>query len=285
MIRTVGFVGLGTIGAPMAKRLCDGPFETLVYDLRPEPVAELVEHGAKAASSARELGERCEWIGVCVVDDVGTEAVIAGEDGILSSARADSIIAIHSTIHPDTARRLAKLASAQGVHVIDAQMTGGPARAAEGKLRYMVGGDSKALERSRPVLECSAEEITECGDVGLGAVAKLCNNLVQFQAWQAFVDAEKLAEKSGLERETLHRVLSWIMNDNARLMLAGRNALEKDPDNEFLKSRFIPTMHLAEKDLSLALDVGRKLGVSLPSTGLCAQQVARMLGISDPDRR
>ena len=102
-IETVGFVGLGDIGAPMAANLC-GSFETLVYDLRPEAVRSLVEQGAAAAGSCREVGERCQAVGVCVVDDAGTQAVVAGPDGLLAAAAEGTIVAIHGTVHPETVR-------------------------------------------------------------------------------------------------------------------------------------------------------------------------------------
>ncbi|MEN8185272.1 MAG: NAD(P)-dependent oxidoreductase [Myxococcota bacterium] len=285
MIQRVGFIGLGNIGAPMARNLCGGTFEVIVFDLQEEAMAPLLEAGAKAAASAREVGERSEMVGVCVVDDAATFAVVAGEDGILAGAAAGTIIALHGTIHPDTARRLGEQAAASGVAVVDAQMTGGPRGAEARQLRYMVGGDAQVLERCRPVLETSAAEITHCGALGMGAVAKLCNNLAQYVAWQGFVEADRLARHAGLDPEILLQVLSWLMNDNARLMLAGRNALEAAPDNEFLGSRMGAAMRLAEKDLSLALDVARWVEVSLPGAGLCAQEAARLFGVPDPGRR
>ena len=284
MASTVGFIGLGDIGEPMARNLC-GTYETVVYDLREEAVAKLVESGAKAASSCREVGERCEVIGVCVMDDAATEAVFLGDDGILAGASADTLVAIHSTINPRTIEKLAERASECGVHVLDAQMTGGRARAETRELRYMVGGDDALVERLRPVLETSAEQITHCGQLGNGAIAKLCNNLVQYQAWLGFVEADRLAVESGLDREKLYEVLSWIMNDNARTMMAGRTALENDPDNEFLKGRFTDVMLLAEKDLTLALEVARQSGVAMPSAGLLVQQLARLFAVPDPKRR
>jgi 3-hydroxyisobutyrate dehydrogenase len=283
MVERVGFIGLGDIGEPMARNLC-GSFEVLVYDLLEEAMERLVEHGARAASSSREVGERCEVVGVCVVDDAATEAVVAGAQGILAGAGPETIVAIHSTIHPDTARGLARRGAERGVHVVDAQITGGRAGAEARRLRYMVGGDAEALERCRPVLETSASEITHCGDVGMGAVAKLCNNLVQYQAWQAYTEADRLAAEAGLAREVLLEVLGWIMNDNARAFLAGRNALEGNPDNAFLRERFTAVMQLCKKDLSLALDVARQVGVSLPGAGLCAEQAARLFALPDPDR-
>jgi 3-hydroxyisobutyrate dehydrogenase len=224
-------------------------------------------------------------IGVCVVDDAVTEAVVAGDGGVLEGAAPGAIVAIHGTVHPATVRSLAERAAARGVHVVDAQITGGHQRAVERQLRYMVGGETEVLDRARPVFETSASQITYCGPVGMGAVAKLCNNLVQYQAWQAYVEAERLGRAAGLSQEVLLEVLAWIMNDNARTMMVGRGALERDPENAFLKGRFLSVMLLAEKDLSLALDVARGLGVSLPGTGLCAQQMARVFAIQDPKRR
>ena len=284
MVATVGFIGLGYIGEPMARNLIDR-FETVVYDLRDEALAALVEAGAKPAASCREVGERAEVIGVCVVDDAGTEAVVAGEGGILEGAASGTVIAIHSTVHPDTVRRLAARAAEKGVHVVDAQMTGGPERTAERDLCFMVGGDPEALERCRPVLEASASSIVECGAVGSGAVAKLCNNLVRYQFWQALTEADRLAAHNGLEREKLYEVLAWILDDNSRVMMAGRNALEADPENQFLLGRFVPVMKLAEKDLDLALQVARSAGVTLPGAALCAQQMSRVYAVPDPKRR
>lgn len=284
--RRVGFIGLGSIGHHMAARLCRAGFEeVLVYDLRDEAVAALVAKGAIAAASPREIGQRCGLIGVCVMDDEATETVVQGPSGILSGALPGTLIAIHSTVHPDTVQRLAIAAAEKQVDLIDAQMTGGPAKAESGELRYMVGGDAQAVERCRPLLAASAAEITHCGGLGMGAVAKLCNNAAQYTAWMGFVEAFRLAKFAGLDKDVLVQVLSWLMNDNARTMMVGRDALEAQPDNEFLHQRFHATLLLAEKDLALAADVARKVGVTLPGIALAGQQLARMFALTDPGRR
>jgi 3-hydroxyisobutyrate dehydrogenase len=284
MIERVGFIGLGDIGEPMARNLC-GAFEVVVHDLRAEALRRLVESGAKPARSAREVGERTQAVCVCVPDDAATRAVVAGPDGVLAGARPGSIVALHSTIHPETARELAALARERGVHVVDAQMTGGRGLAEQRRLRFMAGGSPEALAEIRPVLERSAAEITVCGGVGAGAVAKLCNNLVQFQAWQGYVDAFRIGAACGLSDETLLEVLAWILNDNARTFLAARRALEQDPDNAPLRERFTAVMKLAEKDLHLALDVAYRAGVSVPGAALCSQQMARLFAVPDMRRR
>ncbi len=280
---SVGFIGLGHIGVHMAGCLCRAGFEEVwVHDLVPEAMQPVLDAGGKAASGASEIGERCDVIGVCVVDDAATAAVVAA---ILEGARAGTVIAVHGTIHPDTVRALAANAAEKGVHLVDAQMTGGPAKAQTGELRYMVGGDDEAVAKARPFLEASAAEITHCGGIGAGAVAKLCNNLSQYGAWMMFVEAYRVGREAGLTKETLDEVLSWIMNDNARTMMAGRDALEANPENEILVKSFTNAMLLAEKDLSLALEVGREVGVSMPGTALTAHQLARMFAVPDPKRR
>jgi 3-hydroxyisobutyrate dehydrogenase-like beta-hydroxyacid dehydrogenase len=284
-IEKVGFVGLGDIGEPMARNLCGHDWEVVVYDVRDEAIQLLVDCGAAAAKSNREVGERCDVICVCVLDDAITERVVAGEGGILEGARPGSIIAIHSTVKPETVHRLAARAAQTGVAVIDAQMTGGRAKTEQKQLRYMVGGDPEAVERCLPIFETSAEEITNCGALGNGAVAKLCNNLVQYQAWQAYVEAHLLATTAGLAEDKLLEVLSWIMNDNARLFLAARNALEANPDNEFLHDRYTALQKLAEKDIGNALAAAQEVGVSMPATALCQQQLGRICGLPDKKRR
>lgn len=283
-LERVGFVGLGNIGEPMAKTLCGGPFELVVYDLVAAPVERLAQAGAKAAKSGRELGERCQVVGVCVVDDAATEAVVAGEDGILAGAGPGTVIVLHSTIHPATAKALAARAESQGVAVVDAQMTGGAALAATGELRFMVGGDESALARCRPMLETMGAEITQCGGIGMGAVAKLCNNLAQFVAWVGITEAARLADHAGLERDQLVEVLSWLMNDNARAFLASRTVLEQEPDHGPLLAALGAGMKLAEKDLSLALTVAGDVGVTLPGTELTREELGHLFAIPDPKR-
>ena len=194
-------------------------------------------------------------------------------------------IVIANYFFKSTSALLASLAALQGVHIVDAQMTGGRAGAEKAQLRYMLGGDDAILERCRPVFATSAAEQTNCGEVGMGAVAKLCNNLVQYVAWQGYVEAAGMAEQAGLERDKFNEILSWLFNDNARAMLAGRTALQADPDNEFLKGRFTEVMLLAEKDMTLALSLARSVGVTMPTAGLCTQQLARLFGVPDAKRR
>ncbi len=119
----------------------------------------------------------------------------------------------------------------------------------------------------------------------MGAVAKLCNNMVQYVAWQGYIEAAAMAQEAGLERDKFNEILSWLMNDNARAFLASRTVLEQEPDHGPLLAALGAAMKLAEKDLTLALAVGRDAGVALPGTALASQEVGRLFAIPDPKRR
>lgn len=281
MVERVGFVGLGDMGWPMARNLCGGPFDVMVHDLCADLVKELEAQGARGASNAREVGAHSEVVGICVIDDAATESVATE---VLAEAAPGTVLAIHGTVSPDAIERLVARAMEHDCHVIDAQVTGGRPRALERQLRYMVGGDDETVARCRPVFETSAAEITHCGPVGTGSVAKICNNLVQFQAWLAYVEADHLAIQAGLSREKLFEVLAWIMNDNARTFLSVRSALVENPDNEILRERFTSVKNLAAKDLSLAIALAGKCEVELPGTELSRQRVGHLFGLDPPEK-
>jgi 3-hydroxyisobutyrate dehydrogenase-like beta-hydroxyacid dehydrogenase len=140
----------------MAINLAKAGFDLMVYDLRPEPMRELTALGAKAARSADEIGAHGEIIEVVVVDDAQVEAALLGEGGVFSGAKRGSIIAIHSTVHPRTVRKLAEQAAAKGLTLIDAEVSGGERGAIAKSLCYMVGGDKEAFEKCRPIFATSA---------------------------------------------------------------------------------------------------------------------------------
>jgi len=191
MTAPVGFIGLGNIGKPMAINLAKAGFDLMVYDLRPEPMRELTALGAKAARSADEIGAHGEIIEVVVVDDAQVEAALLGEGGVFSGAKRGSIIAIHSTVHPRTVRKLAEQAAAKGLTLIDAEVSGGERGAIAKSLCYMVGGDKAAFEKCRPIFATSGANIFHLGDLGAGAITKLAHNLI------VYVNMLAASERSG----------------------------------------------------------------------------------------
>lgn len=283
----VGFVGLGNIGRPMARRLVASGLATAVHDVSEEPVAELVREGAAAAGSPRQLAAAADVIGVCVRDDADVRAVAYGEEGLLAGAARGAVIALHSTILPSTVREVAAAAAARGVGVVDACITGGAANAAAGKLTYIVGGDPEHVERCRPVFETSAAKIVHTGPLGTGAATKLCNNLMTYLAWLSAYESLHLARAAGLSEKTLEEVTT--ANGNLTEPMRAFLGVHKAPEETRRSSGFQAMLRgfttLAEKDLAVTLAFAREVGVALPGTALASQLMARVYGLDDPGRR
>ena len=168
-----GFIGLGSQGAPMARKIAEKGFPLTLWARRTDTLEAFADTSAVMAGSVAELGARCDHVAVCVVDDAGVREV-CGE--LVRSMAPGSRILIHSTVHPDTCRDIASLATARGIDVLDAPVSGGGRAAAAGTLTVMIGGDGTVLARARPVLESFAGLIVHLGDLGAGQSAKLINN-------------------------------------------------------------------------------------------------------------
>ncbi len=283
----VGFIGLGNQGKPIAANLAPAGFDATVYDVVDAPVEELVAGGAKRANSPREVAERADVIGICVPEDDHVRTVVAGPDGILSGAGAGTVVAIHSTILPETATALAEQAARHDVAVLDACVTGGAARAKQKQLTYLVGGDAAALEKARPFLECSAERIIHAGASGSGAKLKLCINLVTYVQWAAAYESFTLAKAVGLPQELLEE--AGRANGQLTPLMTAYLATHKAPDearhSEGMQRLMRGYMNVAEKDLAWVLKLARQAGVTLPVAGLVSQLMARLYGVEDEGRR
>ncbi len=282
-----GFIGLGNQGKPIAAHFAPSGFDTIVYDIDPAPVAELVDGGARAASSPREVGAGADVIGICVPEDAHVRAVLLGDEGVLAGAAPGAVIAVHSTILPDTAVELAEHSAAREVSLLDACVTGGAARAANKQLTYLVGGDEAALDKARPLLECTAERIIHAGELGNGAKLKLCINLITYIQWAAAYESHALARAVGLPAEVLEE--AGLSNGQITPLMQAYLAGVKMPD-EVRRSDAVQTlmrghMNVAEKDLAWALTLARRAGTSLPVGGLVSQLMARLYGVEDEDRR
>ncbi len=282
-----GFIGLGNIGKPMARRLVDAGLETTVFDVAAEPVAELEAAGARAAGSARELAAHCDVIGLCVRNDDDVRDVVCGDNGLLAGAAAGTVIAIHSTVLPATAVDVGERARAAGVGVVDACITGGQDGAEQGTLVYMVGGAAEDIDRCRPAFETSAKKIVVTGELGSGAGTKLCNNLMTYLGFLATFEASTLARGAGLSFEALSEVAQSNGNmgeQQVRFSSLHQLPAEVRADPGF-QDHLRSFMTLAEKDLAVTLAFAREHGVTLPGTGLCAQLMARVYGVDDDGRR
>ncbi|BDY33312.1 MULTISPECIES: NAD(P)-dependent oxidoreductase [Mycolicibacterium] len=204
----VGFIGLGSQGAPMARRIVEGGFETTLWARRPASVEPFADTAAKIAGSPAELAAASDLVCLCVVGDADVKEVLDGETGVLAGLASGGIIAIHSTVHPDTCIAIAEQASAQGVSVIDAPVSGGEPAVQAGTLLVMVGGDGEIVERVRPVFATYADPIVHLGGVGSGQVAKILNNLLFSANLGAAMSALELGEALGVPRQALCEVIT-----------------------------------------------------------------------------
>ncbi|MEB3370616.1 NAD(P)-dependent oxidoreductase [Saccharopolyspora mangrovi] len=277
----VGFVGLGHIGAPMARTLLDWPDGLVVHDLRPEVVAEFVDRGARAATTPAEVARHAEVISVMVRDDAQVEEVVCGPEGLLAGAAEGTVLAIHSTIDETTAPRLAELAEMREVAVVDAPVSGGPMGADQGNLAVMVGGAEEAFSRCAAVFEHWAGRVVHTGEVGSGTRCKLARNLLHFVSFAATAEAQRLAEAAGVDLRELGEIVRHtdaITGGPGAIMLRTDTAQLSASDDWY--PIFSNVRDLGEKDLALALRLGERLGVELPLAGRALRDLAAELGVA-----
>jgi 3-hydroxyisobutyrate dehydrogenase len=273
----VGFIGLGRIGKPMAVNILKAGFDLSVYDLRAEPVKELAELGAKAAHSLKEVAEEGNVIELAVVDDAQVEEALVGSDALVDGAAPGTVVVIHSTVLPDTVRRVAKIAAAKGVHVIDAPISGGETGARERSLCYMVGGEETLVERCREVFSTSASEIFHMGALGSGAAAKMIVQVVTCINMLAAHEAQLLADRSGLSFAALQKVMRV---SSAQSFVADqwidRFKLPQDP----IEIRLRRT-EVFQKSLAPAIETAQRLGLSLSGAILAERLLPQIMGIEE----
>lgn len=273
----VGFIGLGQIGAPMARRLLGYPGGLVVYDVRPDASAPFAEGGAHVADGIADVSRDAGIISIMVRTDQQVRDVVTE---LLPAANAGTILAIHSTIGSGTAEELAQEAAERDVAIVDAPVVGGFMGAMNGTLAVLAGGPDDAVERCRAPFSHWAELIVHFGPVGSGTRAKLARNLLQFVAYSAAAEAQALAEAAGVDLLQLGVVVRHsdkVTGGPGAIMIRPTTArLEAaDPLYEILTH----TRELGEKDLALALELGRELGVELPFAELARQRFAGGLGL------
>jgi 3-hydroxyisobutyrate dehydrogenase len=250
----VGFIGLGSQGAPMARRIVEGGYPTTLWARRPEALEAFADTSAEIADTPAELAAASELVCLCVVGDADIDELACGADGLLSAMRPGSAIAVHSTVHPSTCTELAKKAASQGVSVIDAPVSGGGGAAAEGRLLVMVGGDTDVVERCRPVFETYADPVVHLGELGSGQTTKLINNLLFTANLATAATALSLAKALGVEPDRLTEVVSRSSGNSFALnALGGIGGLDRLAG---------VAGGLLQKDVRLVVDLGDRAGVN-----------------------
>jgi len=205
-VTRVGFVGLGSQGGPMARRVVDGGYETTLWARRPESLEPFADTSAKVAATPRELGAASDVLCICVVDDAGVDEVLRGPDGALAAMADGSVVVVHSTVHPATCVRLQS--DFPQLHVIDAPVSGGGHKAAANELLVMVGGPVDVVERCRPIFETFGDPVLHVGPVGAGQEVKLLNNMVFTAQLGLAAELFELAEKRGLDQAAVSSILA-----------------------------------------------------------------------------
>ena len=274
--RKIGFIGLGNIGKPMAKHLIKDVFDVYVYDVFEKPRQELAKLGATAVSNPKDMFQVCDHVGLCVRDGKDVESLLYGNDGILANAKAGTVIAIHSTVHRSEILKWYTEGKAKNITIIDAPITGGASGAEKGTLCYMVGADAATFEKCRPVFETSADKIIHAGEVGIGIVLKLCNNLITYAQFTAIAEASKLAKSCGLSETVLREVgkSNGVINEQMHTFISGRNGCLPTCTPEQMEQIFGPFAKLGEKDLDCALAAAKEAGLELTATQLVRSLIA-----------
>jgi 3-hydroxyisobutyrate dehydrogenase-like beta-hydroxyacid dehydrogenase len=278
MMPTLGFIGLGAMGSRMARRLLDAGHAVVGYNRTAAKAAPLIAAGMTLASSPRQVAEAADVIFSMVSDSRALEALAHGQEGILAGLRPGTTWLEMSTVSPDATLRLAEAAAARGATVLDAPVSGSAITVEQGQLSFMVGGDGAALERVRPYLLAIGPTITHVGALGLAATMKIATNLGIAVQILAFSEAVLLAEKAGIARA--RAVETLLRSVIASPMLRYRGPFVLGMPDEALFN--VPMM---QKDLDLALDLGHRLGVPLPTTALTQSMLtaARAQGWGDHD--
>jgi 3-hydroxyisobutyrate dehydrogenase-like beta-hydroxyacid dehydrogenase len=262
----------------MAERLLDAGFPVIGYNRTAAKARWLVDKGLSLARTPREVAVASAAIFTMVTDPAALEAVTEGPDGILAGLRAGSVVIDMSTVSPEATRALAKKAAERGAAMLAAPVSGSPITLEAGQLSFMVGGDPAVLERIRPYHTAIGPTITHVGEIGLATSMKVATNLGLAVQMLAFCEAVVLAEKAGIARERAVETLLRSVVASPMVKYRGPFVLEMPAEALF-------DVSMIQKDLHLALELGRKLGVPLPTTGVAQQMMtaARGLGVGHFD--
>ncbi len=260
----VAFIGMGTMGAPMAINILKKGYDLTVYNRTQGKEAAVVKAGAKRAVSPKEAASKASMIIVCVSDTPDVEEVVLGENGVIHGAKSGSMVVDMSTISPNATRKMAKTLERSGIKMIDAPVSGGSEGAENGTLAIMIGGDPANVEKVRPVLETMGKTITHVGPVGAGQLTKAINQIIIAGGYLSVAEGVALGLKAGLDMEKVVQAIgggaaaSWVLSNRAGNMIANDYPLG-----------FRVRLH--HKDLRIALETASELGVVLPIAALVDQ--------------
>ena len=269
MAQTLGFIGLGIMGRPMAKNLLKAGYPLVVHSRSKGPVEDLTTAGARAATSPKAVAEQVDVLITMLPNSPDVELVALGRQGIVEGARSGLLYIDMSTISPIASQKIGKELAARGVRMLDAPVSGGERGAIDGALSIMVGGERATFDVALPIFQAVGKTITHLGPLGAGGFTKLANQIIVAVNLTALGEALTLAKKAGLNRELTLKALGGG--------LAGSRCLDQKTPN-YLSNTYQPgfKVDLHFKDLGLIMESGRALGVPLPTTALVQELFAAL---------
>jgi len=260
----VAFIGLGTMGGPMALNIMKAGHDLIIYNRTAGKEELLTAQGAQRAASPTDAARKAEVIVTCLSDTPDVEDVVLGADGIIHGAQPGTIVVDMSTISPEATRRIAQAVGQKGIRMVDAPVSGGSEGAQRGTLAIMVGGNPEDVEKVLPVLQSMGTSVTHVGPIGAGQLTKAINQIIIAGVYFSVAEGMVLGIKAGLDMEKVLQAVShgaagsWVLTNRSRNMI----------DNSYpLGFR----VRLHQKDLRIALETARKLGVTLPVAALVDQ--------------
>jgi 3-hydroxyisobutyrate dehydrogenase len=271
----VGFIGLGAMGLPMCRNLLKAGFALTVWNRSRPAIDTLTGEGAAAGASSADVAGRSDVVVVCVPNSPQVVEVVTGPGGVLEGIAPGATIIDMSTIDPNVSQRVAAACAERGVRFLDAPVSGGTIGAVNGTLTIMVGGDAAVLEEVRPVLAAMGTNIFHVGDVGMGEVVKLCNNLIYAAQMVAVAEAFTMGVKAGADPRMMYEVITRSTGKcvalDTRTPVPG--VLPASPASNDWQPGFMTALML--KDIGLALDFGKALSIPMFITAI-SEQVHRL---------
>jgi len=266
---SIGFIGLGIMGKPMAHNLLKAGFPLVVQNRHQEITDEFLAAGARAGTRPRDIAASCDVVITMLPGPTQVEGVLVGPGGIIEGAHAGLVVIDMSTIAPVVASTLAARLAEYGITLLDAPVSGGDAGAMAGTLSIMVGGDEETFKRCMPIFQALGKTIVHVGASGAGQVVKACNQIVVALVIEAVSEALVLGSKAGVDPAKILQVLGGGLAANRVMELRGASMLAHD---------FTPggRVRFHHKDLGFALEMARRYGVSLPATALVDQMLASL---------
>ena len=275
----LGFLGLGIMGAPMARNLLRAGHRVALWSNTAGKAALLAGEGqAIVCQSPKEVAEQADCIFLCVGDTDMSEQVLTGPGGVLEGAKPGTVVADASTVSPTRSRAIGAKLAAHGVHFLDAPCTGSKPGAEKGTLTFMIGGDQAIFEANRANFEPMGKLFFYCGGTGMGLQAKLTQNLILANIMQAFNEGMVLATKAGMDPELMLEVLDNSAAKSGLISFKAPYVFRRDFSTNFA----VKWMH---KDITLALESAREMDIPLPVTSLTQQmfRAAMAMGFADED--